>query len=185
MREPAEANDDAHGAEPAPVSLGASLCQQLVVVGGDLAEVFERRTRRYGLTLIQYNVLNLVTRLHPEPQEPWQLAQVLAIGSNHITMVLDRLEEQELVTRGPHPHDRRRRLVRVTPAGTETAGRVRASLRELESQLVNAALEPAEQRELERLSAQLRHAIRELVIPVRGVRPGPDRPHPSRIDRAG
>lgn len=173
MREQAGANDDVHGAEATPASLGASLCQQLVVVGDDLAEVFERLTRRYGLTLVQYNTLNLAARLHPEPQEPWQLAQVLAIGSNHITMVLDRLEEQALVTRGPHPHDRRRRLVRVTSAGTERAERVRSSLHEVESQLVNAALQPEERPELERLSAQLRHAIRELVIPVRGVRPGP------------
>jgi hypothetical protein len=43
----------------------------------------------------------------------------------------------------------------------------------VESQLVDATLEPDEQRALERLSAQLRHTIRERVIPVRGVRPGP------------
>lgn len=173
MGEPTDANDDLHRAGPPTASLGASLCQQLVVVGGDLAEVFERLARRYGLTLVQYNTLNLVARLDPEPQEPWQLAQVLAIGSNHITMVLDRLEEHGLVTRGPHPSDGRRRLVRVTAAGTELAGRVRSSLGDVEAKLVDAALQPDEQRELERLSAQLRHAIRELVIPVRGVRPGP------------
>ena len=161
------------GDEPVPLSLGASLCQQLVVVGADLAEVFERLTRRYGLTLVQYNTLNLLARLHPEPQEPWQLAQVLGIGSNHITMVLDRLEEQELVTRGPHPHDGRRRLVRVTTTGKDAAERIRDGLCELEGQLVNGALQPDEQRELERLSAQLRNAMREQVIPVRGVRPGP------------
>jgi MarR family transcriptional regulator, organic hydroperoxide resistance regulator len=144
-----------------------------VVVGADLAELFERLTRRYGLTLVQFNALDLVTRVHPEPQEPWQLAQLLAIGSNHITMVLDRLEEQELVTRGPHPHDRRRRLVRVTPDGKRLAERIRKSLAEVEAQLVDAALRPDEQRELERLAAQLRHAMRERVIPVGSVRPGP------------
>jgi DNA-binding MarR family transcriptional regulator len=173
MREPADAKSDGQSDAPTPLASGASLCRQLVVVGGDLAELFERLTRRHGLTLVQFNTLDLVTLLHPEPQEPWQLAQVLAIGSNHITMVLDRLEEQEFVTRGPHPHDRRRRLVRVTPAGKELAKRIRERLREVEAQLVDAALQPEEQRELERLSAQLRHAIRERVIPVRGVRPGP------------
>jgi DNA-binding MarR family transcriptional regulator len=173
MSEPADSKRDGQPGQPVPLPLGASLCWQLVVVGGDLAELFERLTRRYGLTLVQFNTLDLVTRLHPDPQEPWQLAQVLAIGSNHVTMVLDRLEDQELVTRGPHPHDRRRRLVRVTAAGKELAERIRESLRDVETELVDSALQPDEQRELERLSAQLRHAIRERVIPVRGVRPGP------------
>ncbi len=157
---------------PSPVPI-ASLCQQLVVVGDDLAEVFERITRRNGLTLVQYNALNLLALVAPDAQEPWQLAQVLAIGSNHITVVLDRLEEQDLVTRGPHPHDGRRRLVRLTQVGQACADRTSASLRELERRLVDSALAPAEQRELQRLSTQLRHAIRELVIPVGGVRPGP------------
>ena len=164
--------DDCPAREPSPPVL-ASLCQQLVVVGSDLAEVFERVTRRSGLTLVQYNTLHLLSRQPSEPQEPWQLAQVLAIGSNHITVVLDRLEQQTFVTRGPHPNDGRRRLVRITAEGVECTDRTSASLRELERALVDASLDPAEQRELERLSAQLRHAIRELVIPVRGVRPGP------------
>jgi DNA-binding MarR family transcriptional regulator len=165
-------SDDCAARESVPPAT-ASLCQQLVVVGGDLAEVFERVTRRSGLTLVQYNTLHLLSRQPSEPQEPWQLAQVLGIGSNHITVVLDRLEQQAFVTRGPHPNDGRRRLVRITDVGLEYTDRTSASLRGLERTLVDAALDPAEQRELERLSAQLRHAIRELVIPVRGVRPGP------------
>ncbi len=168
-------NRDGPGADeacPGPVPI-ASLCQQLVVVGGDLAELFERVTRRTGLTLMQYNTLDLLARVAPDAQEPWQLAQVLAIGSNHITAVIDRLEEQGFVTRGPHPHDGRRRLVRLTEAGQECADRTAASLRDLERRLVDSALAPAEQRELQRLSTQLRHAVRELVIPVGGVRPGP------------
>jgi MarR family transcriptional regulator, organic hydroperoxide resistance regulator len=171
--EPAFADQDECTPRETSSPLVASLCQQLVVVGDDLAEVFERVTRRSGLTLVQYNALHLLARVAPEAQEPWQLAQVLGIGSNHITVVLDRLEQQAFVTRGPHPNDGRRRLVRLTPAGQECTDRTSASLRELERQLVDSALEPAEQRELQRLSAQLRHAIRELVIPVRGVRPGP------------
>ena len=159
--------------DPDVPSSTVSLCQQLVVVGGDLAEVFERVTRRSDLTLVQYNALNLLVRVAPDPQEPWQLAQVLGIGSNHMTVVLDRLEEQGLVTRGPHPHDGRRRLVRMTEAGVECTDRTSATLRDLEHQLVDAALDRDEQEQLQRLSAQLRHAIRELVIPVRGVRPGP------------
>lgn len=150
-----------------------SLCQQLVVVGDDLAELFERATRRVGLTLVQFNAVSLLARVAPDAQEPWQLAQVLAIGSNHITVVLDRLESQGLVVRGPHPHDGRRRLVRLTEAGHECAERMSVTLGDLERRLVDAALDADEQRELQRLSAQLRHAIRELVIPVRSVRPGP------------
>lgn len=172
--EPIFPNQDVSGGDDLAVPPSAvSLCQELVVVGGDLAEVFERVTRRSDLTLVQYNALSLLARVAPDPQEPWQLAQVLGIGSNHMTVVLDRLEEQGFVTRGPHPHDGRRRLVRMTTAGAECTDRTSATLRDLERQLVDAALGRDEQEQLQRLSAQLRHAMRELVIPVRGVRPGP------------
>ena len=171
--EPSLHNEDECDGQSLATPVLASLCQQLVVMGDDLSEVFERATRRNGVTLVQYNALNLLARVAPEAQEPWQLAQVLGIGSNHITMVLDRLEEQSLVTRGPHPHDGRRRLVRLTEAGQTCAERTSLGLRDLERQLVESALTPDEQRDLQRLAAQLRHAMRELVIPTRGVRPGP------------
>lgn len=143
------------------------------MLGDDLAGIFERVCRSGGLTLTQYRALQLLGRLAPQAQEPWQLAQVLGIASNHMTMVLDRLEAEGHVTRGPHPSDGRRRLVALTQSGDDRVKSISGRLHAVERQLVADALTEDDQHELQRLSAQLRHAIREQVIPERRVRSGP------------
>ena len=57
-----------------------------------------------------------------------------AVGSRPTTLtgVLDRLEGRALITRTAHPGDRRAVLVSLTPAGQETADRVRAAVSEVE-----------------------------------------------------
>jgi len=57
-----------------------------------------------------------------------------AVGSRPTTLtgVLDRLERRTLITRGAHPGDRRAVLISLTPAGQETAARVRATVDEIE-----------------------------------------------------
>lgn len=159
--------------EPAAGDGWASLCDQLIVLGDDLAGIFERVCRSSDVTLIQFRVLQLLGRLAPQAQEPWQLAQVLGIGSNHITMVLDRLEADGRVTRGPHPSDGRRRLVTMTASGADRVAAISARVHAVEQQLVADALTDDQQLQLQRLSAQLRHAIRERVIPEGTVRLGP------------
>ena len=167
-------HDDLTGrAESRPADGWTSLCDQLVVLGDDLAGIFERVCRSGDVTLIQFRALQLLDRLAPTAQEPWRLAQVLGIGSNHITMVLDRLEADGHLTRGPHPRDGRRRLVALTPSGAERVRAIAGRIAAVEQQLLADALTATDQRELQRLSAQLRHAIRERVIPEAAVRLGP------------
>lgn len=57
-----------------------------------------------------------------------------AVGSRPTTLtgVLDRLERRALITRSPHPTDRRAVLISLTAAGHETATRVRATVEEIE-----------------------------------------------------
>ena len=57
-----------------------------------------------------------------------------AVGSRPTTLtgVLDRLEGRSLITRGTHPGDRRAVLISLTPAGHETAARVRATVDRIE-----------------------------------------------------
>jgi DNA-binding MarR family transcriptional regulator len=67
-----------------------------------------------------------------------------------LTGVLDRLERRGLITRGPHPEDRRSVLVQLSAAGAASAHRVEAAFARLEARLpaadvrrVLAALEAA------------------------------------------
>lgn len=56
-------------------------------------------------------------RLARSPMTLGELASALQSDAPYTTLVVDDLEARELVTRTPHPDDRRRKVVSVTPAG--------------------------------------------------------------------
>jgi DNA-binding MarR family transcriptional regulator len=146
----------------------------LIALGSQLETIFDRLARRQGnLTLVQFRVLDMLTAHDPASLEPWEIGHRLAMGSNHVTMVLDRLEHRGLVERRPHPGDRRRRLVTATPRGAETATRLAAHVTALEERLMSAALTPAERARLTTLAGALYETAAALVIPDTRQRPGP------------
>lgn len=146
----------------------------LIALGAELEGLFDRLARRAGdVTLVQYRVLELLARHHPEPLEPHELARALAMGSNHVTMILDQLQARGLVERRPHPHDRRRRRVYATDAGRESAARLGVQVRAVEQRIMDAALTPAERDELTALARRVRGVLAEIVVHETRARPGP------------
>lgn len=53
------------------------------------------------------------------PLTPNEINAHLHLTSGSVTSLVDRLEQRGLVTRGPHPTDRRKVLVAITDAGRE------------------------------------------------------------------
>lgn len=76
-------------------------------VGGRVAE--------YGLTTPQFGVIEALYHLGPLPLG--ELAEKLLVTGGNITYMMDRLEEQGLVTRERSSLDRRVVRARLTPAG--------------------------------------------------------------------
>jgi DNA-binding MarR family transcriptional regulator len=52
------------------------------------------------------------------------LAEAIGVDAPYATLIVDSLEERGLVERQPDPEDRRRKLVSLTPVGTEAVIRV-------------------------------------------------------------
>ena len=146
----------------------------LIALGSELEGIFDRLARRLGnLTLVQFRVLEMLSRHHPDPVEPLEMARELTMGSNHVTMVLDQLQARGLIERRPHPHDRRRRLVYATDAGRGSARMLGAHIRALEERIMDAALSADERVHLHALAGNLRRVLAGLVIPDTRQRPGP------------
>jgi DNA-binding MarR family transcriptional regulator len=111
----------------------------------DLGALFARVTRRlielerpildaHGLSMWGYVALNHIAREPPSTQ----LALASAIGHDktRLIAVLDALERDGLITRGPDPTDRRAKLVRITEAGTSRHAAVVADIRAMEKELL-------------------------------------------------
>ena len=59
--------------------------------------------------------------LHPEDSEPAAVAAANYFPRQTVTFILDALEKKGLAVRKPHPNDRRRKRVALTPKGRKKA----------------------------------------------------------------
>jgi DNA-binding MarR family transcriptional regulator len=160
--------------DPPPSRAGDARTGTLIALGAELQGLFDRLARRQGnVSLIQLRALSALAAHAPEPLEPWEIARLLGIGSNHVTVVLDQLVTRGLARREPHPHDRRRRLVHPTPTGIEIARRLAAHAAALEERIMGSALTDAEREALDAIAAKLRAALARAVVPDTRQRPGP------------
>ena len=89
--------------------------------------------------------------LHPEDSEPAAIADANYFPRQTITFILDALEKQGLAGRQPHPKDRRRKLVALTPKGKKMAEEMVKDMVRFES----AALRTIEDVDLPRLQSFL------------------------------
>lgn len=73
--------------------------------------------RPLGLSPSAFNVLMALHNTDGHTLEPCEIAQRLLISRPSVTGLLDTLENKQLLSRGPHPDDRRRVLVTLTKRG--------------------------------------------------------------------
>lgn len=89
-----------------------------------------------GLSVSRATVLSTLRRTGPSPQRA--LAEALGITARAITGLVDGLAASGLVTREPHPTDRRATLVTLTEAGTAMVETLENERRELGRRLFGA-----------------------------------------------
>ncbi|MFE2185013.1 MarR family winged helix-turn-helix transcriptional regulator [Streptomyces sp. NPDC059455] len=77
----------------------------------------DRETARLlGVNETDLRCLELL--IDAEELSPRELSRQLGLTTGSVTAMLDRLEKLDLLTRAPHPVDRRKSVVRVTPEGS-------------------------------------------------------------------
>jgi DNA-binding MarR family transcriptional regulator len=113
----------------------------------------------HGVTLPEYQVLSTLYVLGPaEGMSPTELNHLLRQTTAGMTKTPDRLEGRGQVERHAHPGDRRRLLVRLKPAGRQTA----RILCEAEAAAQKQVLGSLASRETQRLAEALRELTNAL-----------------------
>jgi MarR family transcriptional regulator, lower aerobic nicotinate degradation pathway regulator len=105
-----------------------------------------------GLSAFHYAVLALLEESPRETQA--QIADALGYDRSLIVRLLDELEERELVLRKRDPDDRRRHVVKLTPAGRSMLVELRAIVQRLEDEFL-APLSAGEHETLQALLTKL------------------------------
>jgi DNA-binding MarR family transcriptional regulator len=104
-----------------------------------------------GLTPASFGVLNLLGSRGPAIQ--LEIGQTMGIDPSTMVALLDGLEQARLVTRTPHPKDRRAREVALTPKGRKALERARKLNGEVEDEVLRG-LNKTERRQLVALLRQ-------------------------------
>ncbi len=87
-----------------------------------------------GFDAYHYSVLAILGEGAQETQAT--IAGALTLDPSRLVSLLDSLEERGLIERQRDPHDRRRHVVRITPAGKRQLLRLRGIVRELEDEFL-------------------------------------------------
>jgi DNA-binding MarR family transcriptional regulator len=122
---------------------------------GLMFRLLQQSKRRFGaiasefeLSPPQVHALRLLDPDEPKPMS--ELAERLHCDNSNVTGIVDRLEDRGLVERRPAEHDRRVKMLAITPAGAD----IRARLAER----LEVPPEP-----LARLSADDQRALRDIM----------------------
>ncbi len=99
---------------------------------------YGRRMQSWGLPLHAASTLVGID-YDPDGAEPAHLADVACVPRQTMTSILDTLEQRGLVVRETHPADRRRKIIRITPAGRKLARAIRDDILATEAFAMNVA----------------------------------------------
>ena len=93
------------------------------------------------------------------PLEPSVIAERLIITTASMTSMLNTLENRGLICRMPHPADRRKLLIEITPEGKAIVDDMLPSLHSRERTIICDALTETEQRKLRLLLAKVQASV--------------------------
>jgi MarR family transcriptional regulator, 2-MHQ and catechol-resistance regulon repressor len=155
---------------PGASALATECYANLVRAAELLIGLHNRHTMdRYQLSPSARGVLAVVEGAG-QPLEPTVIAERLVVTTGSMTSLLDNLEKRGLVRRLPHPEDRRKLLIDITPAARVIVDEFLPAFHARERDVVTAALTTSEQRTLLRLIAKLQQAGADAITA-----PAPDR----------
>jgi len=111
--------------DTATADLAASVVGRLFRLSPRLVDVQDIGARDYGLGFARGRVLWALDRSGPVLMRA--LSQDLGVSPRTITGLVDALEADGWVTRGPHPADRRATVISLNPAAVTALARLRES----------------------------------------------------------
>ncbi|HEX6492861.1 MAG TPA: MarR family transcriptional regulator [Candidatus Dormibacteraeota bacterium] len=153
--------DDFEEEYPGASALATACYANLLSTADLLMGLHNRQTfDQYQLSASARQILAVVEGAG-EPLEPSVIADRLLVTTGSMTSLLDNLERRGLIVRLPHPEDRRKLLIDITPAAQAIVDALLPSLHARERDVMAAALSPTEQRSLLRSLAKLQRAAED------------------------
>jgi MarR family transcriptional repressor of emrRAB len=95
----------------------ARLCRLMLMVGGALEGELEFKLKPHKLNHSDFLTLMILYSRPDGSSTPGELCEFATQGATNMTRIANALVKRGLITRGASAEDRRRVLIRITPAG--------------------------------------------------------------------
>lgn len=141
--------------------LSAAIADSFLPLWQRVSQALGKRLSHFGLQVTQAECLMHVRHLG-EQAEPAVLAEQMFLPRQTMTYILDQLERQNLVQRTPHPVDRRRKIIALTPTGEELATRILRDILTYEKTAAAHAFTPEQRGEIRAAVNKLAEILEEL-----------------------
>ena len=114
--------------------------------------IFAEECAASGLTSVQFAALTAI-RENPDV-DATRLSSLIAFDRSTLGDVLERLETKGWISRSASPHDKRIKLLRLSPAGAKVLAEVEPDVRRVQQRLLEP-LAPGDRARLMRMLARL------------------------------
>jgi DNA-binding MarR family transcriptional regulator len=121
-------------------------------------EIRTRLRARFDLTLPRFDLMAQLEKT-PDGMTLGELSRRMMVSNGNITGLVERLAEQGLVERTPHPADRRAAFVRLTALGRSSFGEMASVHADWIADLFQE-LNPQDIRQLMNLLGRMKHSVR-------------------------
>lgn len=166
---PAEIHTNKRPGEPAASATAAELVLALRAMGRALQVFLVAQARATGLPLLEF--LLLTRAADDDGITARDGGQALRVNTSTMTGLTDRLEQDKLIRRRPHPTDRRSLLLKATPRGRKAVQRTLEPLLAELTELVQAL--QVEQRQI--LDSFIKEVTELMLKHANAARPRPTR----------
>ncbi|MFP2994909.1 MarR family transcriptional regulator [Spongiivirga sp. MCCC 1A20706] len=133
------------------------LADDIMNTGNWIQAKITSHLRNYGLTYIQYNTINVLSRVGERPMNVGELKEKISYGNADITRLVDRLIAKKLVERDLSVTNRRQMEIKLSVKGKEVIERINKEVK----QLVNVLFESLQNNEAPPSTKSLIKKIRQ------------------------
>ncbi|MDQ6648107.1 MAG: MarR family transcriptional regulator [Pseudomonadota bacterium] len=139
----------------------ARLCRLMLMSGSSLETELEYKLKPHKLNHSEFLTMMVLYSRPDGSSTPGELCEFASQGATNMTRIANALVKRRLITRGASPEDRRRVLIRITPAGRRFVQKMLPPMFPLIDR-VFANFSAAEKRQLNRLLRKLAHNLDQL-----------------------
>ena len=107
------------------------MINKIIATGSYVHNVFSSHLKPFGLSLEQYNVLEILRAARPHPVTFTHIQEQMNNKSSNVTRLVDRLVEWEYVSRDLNPQHRRKMDIAITKKGMQVVQRIDETIPQL------------------------------------------------------